>query len=223
MSTSAPISVIQNGLVLCLDAGNTKSYTGSGTTWTDLSRNGNNGTLTNGPAFNSGNNGAIVFDGTDDRVTVTNSIPALNDLTIEIFLYPTVVDSTQNIFFDQYLSLRFEISGSNKFNSHLGNGVSAWYYTSLQSVTTVTINTWYHVVLTRRGTTATFYLNGIAENSLSVSSNATGTGNITLGQHTPDTNYAWAGKMGNVKVYSTALTPSEILQNYNSTKSRFGL
>jgi hypothetical protein len=44
-----------------------------------------------------------------------------------------------------------------------------------------------------------------------------------LGQHTPDTNYAWAGKMGNVKVYSTALTPSEILQNYNSTKSRFGL
>jgi hypothetical protein len=49
--------IVADGLVLCLDAGNPKSYTGSGTTWTDLSRNGNNGTLTNGPVFNTGDKG----------------------------------------------------------------------------------------------------------------------------------------------------------------------
>ena len=57
-------SIVTNGLVLCLDAGNQLSYPGTGTTWNDLSRNGNNGTLTNGPVFNSG--GSMVFDGVND-------------------------------------------------------------------------------------------------------------------------------------------------------------
>ena len=65
-------SIVTNGLVLCLDAGNQLSYPGTGTTWNDLSRNGNNGTLTNGPVFNSG--GSMVFDGVDDYIsTNTNS------------------------------------------------------------------------------------------------------------------------------------------------------
>jgi hypothetical protein len=64
-------STVMNGLVLCLDAGNTKSYPGSGTTWTDLSGLGNTGTLTNGPTFSSGNLGSIVFDGTNDYAEVT--------------------------------------------------------------------------------------------------------------------------------------------------------
>jgi hypothetical protein len=56
-------NIITDGLVLLLDAANSKSYPGTGTTWTDLSRSGNNGTLINGPTFNSGNGGSIVFDG----------------------------------------------------------------------------------------------------------------------------------------------------------------
>ena len=59
--------IVTDGLVLCLDAGNSKSYPGSGTAWNDLSRNGNNGTL-NGPTFNSADRGSIVFDGTNDYV-----------------------------------------------------------------------------------------------------------------------------------------------------------
>jgi len=66
--------IVTDGLVLALDAGNTKSYPGSGTTWTDLSGNGNTGTLTNGPTFDSANGGSIVFDGTNDYVQVTGSI-----------------------------------------------------------------------------------------------------------------------------------------------------
>ena len=64
--------IITDSLVLYLDAGNTRSYPGSGVTWTDLSRGGNNGVLTNGPTFNSGNGGSIVFDGSNDYIQTTN-------------------------------------------------------------------------------------------------------------------------------------------------------
>ena len=60
--------LVTNGLVLCLDAANKLSYPGSGTTWYDLSGNANNGTLTNGPTFNSANSGSIVFDYIDDYI-----------------------------------------------------------------------------------------------------------------------------------------------------------
>ena len=66
VSDFVPNSIIDDGLVLYLDAANTKSYPGSGTTWTDLSGNGNNGTLENGVGYNSGNGGSLVFDGVDD-------------------------------------------------------------------------------------------------------------------------------------------------------------
>ena len=73
MSVSGPGRVIDNGLVLYLDASNNKSIVSGSNTWFDVSRNGNNGTLTNGPAYSSANGGSIVFDGTNDFVTGSNS------------------------------------------------------------------------------------------------------------------------------------------------------
>jgi hypothetical protein len=67
--------IVTDGLVLCLDAANRKSYSGSGNTWTDLSGLGTNGTLTNGPTFSSGNGGSLVFDGINDYVSVTMPNP----------------------------------------------------------------------------------------------------------------------------------------------------
>ena len=66
MALSHSPKIVTDGLVLCLDAGDGKSYGGSGTTWTDRSVNSNNGTLTNGPTFDSSNGGSIVFDGSND-------------------------------------------------------------------------------------------------------------------------------------------------------------
>lgn len=63
-------NIVTDGLVLYLDAANTKSYPGSGTTWNDLSGNGNNGTLINGYIFNSIGNGNLVFDGSNDYVNI---------------------------------------------------------------------------------------------------------------------------------------------------------
>ena len=69
-------NIVTNGLVLNLDAANPRSYPQpyDGTTWADLSGNGNNGTLTNGPTFNAVNGGSIVFDGVDDFIQCTGSL-----------------------------------------------------------------------------------------------------------------------------------------------------
>ena len=85
MATDYNPSIVTDGLVLCLDAANTKSYPGSGTTWTDISGKGYDGTLTNGPTFSSDNLGCIVFDGSNDRVDgVHNSeLNLTQDLTVE--------------------------------------------------------------------------------------------------------------------------------------------
>ena len=73
MAFSYSPKIVTDGLVLYLDAANNRSYPGSGTTWTDLSRGGNNGTLTNGPTFNGANGGSIVFDGTNDFIDCGNA------------------------------------------------------------------------------------------------------------------------------------------------------
>ena len=81
MSTSFSFKpIVTDGLVLYLDAANTKSYTGTGTTWYDLTKNGNNGVLTSGPVYNSENGGNITFDGVDDYVNLgnPNSLDILN-------------------------------------------------------------------------------------------------------------------------------------------------
>ena len=84
-------SVVSDGLVLCLDAGNIKSYPGSGTTWTDIGGNQNNGTFVNGPSYNSSAGGSIVFDGIDDRINLPFSsvLDISGSITMEGFIYPT--------------------------------------------------------------------------------------------------------------------------------------
>jgi len=72
MSGISGPKIITSGCVLSLDAADKLSYKGSGTSWYDLSGNNTTATLTNGPTFNAANMGSIVFDGTDDKVTISN-------------------------------------------------------------------------------------------------------------------------------------------------------
>lgn len=88
-------SVVTNGLVLNLDAANVKSYPGSGTAWSDLSGRGNNGTLTNGPTFSSGNGGSIVFDGVNDRFGTNSQIDLSNTSAISVDFWCKVLSYTE--------------------------------------------------------------------------------------------------------------------------------
>jgi hypothetical protein len=87
--------IITDGLVLYLDAANTRSYPTNGTIWSDLSRNNNNGTLINGPTFNSANGGSIVFDGVDDRVSRNSAIDTGQNFTINAWIFPTLLGTTR--------------------------------------------------------------------------------------------------------------------------------
>ena len=115
MGTGYNPRIITDGLVLCLDAANTRSYPGTGATWTDL-KGSNNGTLTNGPTFSNDNGGGIVFDGTDDDVDFSTSfldVSANQGVTISAWIKTT--DSSGNIFY--YLTggvseFRFEVNSS---------------------------------------------------------------------------------------------------------------
>jgi hypothetical protein len=88
-SSPIPIGIATTGLIMYLDAGVGASYPGSGTAWTDVTYNGNNGALTNGPIYDSADGGSILFDGVDDFVGLTNvnlSIPSGQDFVWNVWL-----------------------------------------------------------------------------------------------------------------------------------------
>jgi hypothetical protein len=207
--------IITDGLVLALDAANQKSYIGSGTTWDDLSGNNNSGSLINGPTFNASGGGSIDFDGTNDLVecssisstNFTNSVwmnvDAKNINGIVSWTVGTV--RRELIFVSSNLSI---VYGASKYRQgpSISNGV------------------WTNVAGTYDGVTPLLYVNGISQtlgNEL-----AAGTGaadKCYIGRTAFATPYYFNGKIASTLIYNRALTASEILQNYNATKSRFGL
>jgi len=98
MSLSRGPKIISNGLVLYLDAANNKSYPRTGTTWYDLSGNNNNGTLTNGPTFNSANGGSIVYDGADDSVNLSLVSSNVNNVTTEVWFKANTLPGDRGLF-----------------------------------------------------------------------------------------------------------------------------
>ena len=216
--------VITDGLVLYLDAANTRSYPGTGTVWSDLSRGGNNGVLTNGPTFNSGNGGNIVFDGVDDRVT-TNSI-SLTNWTIQVWFKSAPVAGQ----FKGIVEFALTSTGRSGLGINTNGRPLITYPTSLFNVSqgsAIDNNTWCCLTGTLNSGTPNLYVNGVLQ---SLSGNSSAANAITLntifiGDFTivPSTLYPLNGNIASVIFYNRALSATEILQNYNTTKSRFGI
>ena len=153
MSAHANPDIVTDGLVLCLDAADKKSYPGSGTTWTDRSGNGNNSTLTNGPTFDSANGGSIVFDGSDDISLTTSNLTITGDQSIETFLKFNSLDS----FLQGLVSNHDFVNTSNFGINQVQNdkiGISIGYtdgfreYESKYSIAAVVTGRYYHIVMT---------------------------------------------------------------------------
>jgi hypothetical protein len=232
--------IVTDGLVLALDAANAKSYPGSGTVWTDLSGNGNNGTLTNGPTFSSGNGGSIVFDGTNDYVECGALEGSFSSFTVFIWFYPTSVSDYEN-----------PIDCNYSFNGTTGNigprlemynsGRLTWAYSDKTNdndsaygqdvvVSGLQGNTWHCAAITYVPNMSNTYYNGLPT-GLSRSTFGTPTGfvgvmnniNIGRGFHLGGAERIFTGRVSNTLIYNRALTAAEVLQNYNATKGRFGL
>jgi len=221
--------IITDGLVLALDAGNTKSYPGSGTTWTDLIGS-NNGTLVNGPTYSSADGGSIVFDGTNDRGNFTTPITSTSNQTYEIWTNAISSPSaTQN-----YGYLIHNNSGDTSTgNSYMNIGIrptqqyfaafDGAHFTMELGVTAITSNI-LQIVLTWDGSTQKAYANSVLKNSQALTGTPQNFDTTTgFGDYKSSTYRMIQGNIYSIKVYNKALTASEIQQNYNALKGRFGL
>jgi hypothetical protein len=217
MSFNYSPKIVTNGLVLCLDAANTKSYVSGSTVWNDISQGGNTGTLTNGPTFSSVNGGSIVFDGVDDYVIVNSNI--LQDSAGTISVWTKVITNADNKFIISSVGSgtnRFYIRQNNSGNFSIVRGANVGI-----TVPAYTLSVWYNITMTWDSTTFYAYSNGTFIGSLGY----TGGGNpspIYIGSQNSSINF-YNGNIAQTQIYNRALSSTEIKQNYNATKGRYGL
>ena len=228
LGRSVNTPVYNNGLVLNLDAGNANSYPGTGTTWFDLA-SGNNGTLTNGPTYDTANGGSLSFS-INKYVTIPTGDSynfGTSDFTIEGWVnFNSITGPNDQIFVSKFtswtsnLDFVFRFSFATPRITFLAGDLSA---ISLQNSYNITINTWYNYCVSRVSGVTTLYLNGIAQSSHTGSVNIPNDKtDIRLG-YAQDNSEPLNGRMSGFKVYNRGLSSTEILNNFNSTRGRFGL
>jgi len=216
MAFNCSPKIITDGLVLCLDAANIKSYVSGSTTWRDLSRSQNHGTLTNGPTFSSANGGAIVFDGTDDYVKITSVILSGNDsFTVNQWIKSEY--SAYGTTFGNYPAGNLQIFYGTAYMGMWLNNSSTYVASPVPFISTPVM-----ITAIRSGTDTYFYQNGILLKTGSSSASIGTTNDFRLGENT-STGEEFTGTIFVTQVYNRALSTTEILQNYNAQKSRFGL
>jgi hypothetical protein len=231
-------NIVTNGLVLNLDAANPRSYPQpyNGTTWFDISGNSRNGTLTNGPAFNAANGGSIVFDGTNDTTNFGDILNiGLNSWTMSCWVKFTTGAGT------------FGIMGKTSFRSYVGRytlyvdggNINSLVQFSGNSLVTTPVNPYvdgkfHNLSMTiNRTSFLTLYVDGIIRgtpidisSAININLN-TSTDFLYIGSYADITGQSPAlffnGSIANASIYNRALSASEVLQNFNATRARFGI
>jgi hypothetical protein len=215
--------IVTNGLALCLDAGNTKSYPRSGTAWTDLSGNGRNGTLTNGPTYSSDVGGSIVFDGTDDFVQCSGSLT----VTAATFVCWIRRNGSQGTYDGILFSRGTSVTGmlfytSDQLGYTWNNAIDTYTWNSGLTVPDLT---WCMVAVSITSTAATAYLgqaSGITTATNTVSHTSTVLDDIKLAFDDATIRY-FTGNIAIAQLYNRALSAAEIQQNFNATRGRYGI
>ena len=221
MGLSHSPSLVMNGLVLCLDAANTKSYPGSGTTWTDLSGRGNTGTLENSPSYNSSNGGSISFNGTTQRVVCGNAANLQITVgTISAWFNANNGNSSYNgiiakqnawgLFVADNILVTYDWGNSAERTTGITVGNSTWNYVAMSFTETV-------------GTpsnNAIVYLNGSPVLTTTVR-HSNHTVQVMVGE--ANSSQFFGGNIAQASVYNRALSAAEIQQNFNALRGRFGI
>jgi hypothetical protein len=225
--------IVTDGLVLALDAADKNSYSGSGTTWSDLSGNNNSGSLTNGPTFSSANGGNLLFNGTNQYATLaTPSLYTGNQLSITLWCRltnPTTPPASSIIEgFDSSNNRVFNIH--NPWNDNIvywdcGNTTTTYDRINSATLTTAQKTEWHCYGFTKNATTGVMniYLDGsLLTTGTAKTKSLTTCTNIRIGSSPSNVNF-YAGNVGNIQTYNRELSAAEVLQNYNAQKSRFNL
>jgi hypothetical protein len=238
----SPVPIITDGLVVWLDAAEPSSYPGSGTTWTDLSGSGNNGTLANGPTFTTTDGGGFVFDGSDDVLNISNSTSLQNTFSTGSFSITSVSKATNLVyprssfpFWIQNYALNNTWAIANRGMSS-GDGSNETSYTievnnggtyfagSVNHTVSLSVSYVRTIVIDRtNGFTFKYYINGVflgESASTSITGSIYDSGGFQFGNM-----YGWTfnGTLYNLLINSKALTSAEVQQNYQALRGRFGL
>jgi hypothetical protein len=233
MSNQYGPKIVTDGLILCLDAGNSKSYPGTGITWTDLSGNGNNGTLTNGPTYSSNNKGGIVLDGVNDYINVSdsNSLTSTSALTINCWVKATVFNGPYSSIIGKGISDVDEEYCLVIASSYLYFDVGNQYGPYTQPSFTFNANIWYNICCVHSRTSGSSsllcYVNNVFLSNTTFSPTVTPVNNahpVSIGSRLYNSpNGMFNGTIAQVSIYNRALSSAEIQQNYNALKGRFNL
>ena len=225
-------SIVTSGLVLNVDAGFTPSYPKSGTTWGDISVSNTNATLTNGPTFSSDVGGNIVFDGSDDLVNCGNILNYTSqNFSFNVWfkitnMNPSGRSGAGNYLFSKGFDYqngyicRITPAGAARFGT---NQSGAGQFSGTDSGF-VTVNTWCNICFTRNGSTILAYFNGVNATGESDphTNPASASTNLNIGLNN-GTNWYMFGSVAIFMSYNKALSATEVLQNWNALKGRFGL
>ena len=240
MATRYSPAIVTSGLVLALDAANKVSYPGTGTGWYNLSGTIHSGSLKNGTTFSGGYGGSITTDGIDDYVNLGNASSirmGSGDFTISTWV--KILTQTGTATFKGVIASKNAAAAAagygfywnnsvNKFLWSTGNGTSSSEIFTTNTWSSL-VNTWANIVMIRQsGATNNghFYINGVYESLSSAATvlNVDTTTNMTIGNAADFYSLYWfTGTYGITQIYNRALSATEILQNYNATKTRFGL
>jgi hypothetical protein len=215
----APVeaSIVSSGLIMNLDAKNALSYPGTGTVWTDLSGNGNNGTLYNGTSYNASNGGTMVFDGINDYIKIPTGLPTSNTLSVW-FKQPAptgggLLETNTLTGLGGGSSQLFVGLGSNYLRTY-----GEPYGYSPNSAYTPT--NWYNVTITGSSAVRNIYMNGVLTATKSNIPNYGANAAINIGVGYPG---YFNGNVPVVHLYNRVLTQAEITANFNALKGRYGL
>lgn len=220
-------SIVRNGLVLHLDAANVKSYPGSGTTWADLSGNGNNGALTNGPTYNSDGKGNFIFDGVDDYCDAgTSSTLKPSYITVSTWIKFSSLASNNRVLSDWHQNSN---SGDRWIFYTASTTQVQWYiHTTVGGDVgipfTVDLGQWYNLTGTFDGSLTSLYVNGSLFSSQSKTGiMVAGSGqSVRIGRQA-ETGGSHNGAIGYVSMYSRALSATEVKQNFEALRGRYGI
>ena len=215
--------IVLSNLQLWLDAGQTDSYSGSGTTWNDLSGNSRTGTLTNGPTYSSADGGSIVFDGSNDFVQCTGS------LTVTAATFVTWIRRNGNQ--GQYDGILFSrgtnttgmnFQASNQLGYHWNDAGNTYNW---QSGLTIPNATWCMIAVSVTSTAATAYLcqtSGTTTATNTVNHSSSVLNDIKLAQDDAGGRF-FNGNISTAMLYNRALTSEEITKNFNAFRGRYGI
>jgi hypothetical protein len=219
--------IVTSGLIVNLDAGFLPSYPTTSSTWYDISGNVNNGSLINGPVYNSANSGVIITDGVDDTIQINYSFSTISTITINFFANSSYNDQSMIWSLgssgpDWYIS-----QGTMGYNSYGGDtfGFSPTQITNLGLR-----NNWRLITMTYTQNSPVsnnkVYVNGIEQSTSQQAGTTNGMGfgnSINFASAFNNAGYNLSATIGYISIYNRALTAAEVLQNYNALKGRFGL